>query len=173
MPTCPILIDGAAIACSVVLDASQHRYTGSIVVQDSEREQRWFHGLAITRYPESKDEYLLYCDHDWDTENDSLYSAVDGAFTSATQQFRVAQADWGDELHLARDLDCFRQISESLQSLLGVEWTALHDGVGQSHWDLSTSGGVVTLHREHDIDVSAWGPLALLDRVRRHLQTAA
>jgi hypothetical protein len=173
MPKCPILIDGATVVCSVVLDASRHRYTGSVVLRDGDCEQRWFHGLAIARYPDSKDAYLFYCDRDWDTENDSLYSSVTEAITEATQQFGVTQDDWVTELHLARDPDRFRQIAESFQSLLGGEWTAQLDGLDQSYWDLSTSGGVVTVHREHYLGVSAWGPLALIDRVRLHLQTPA
>lgn len=166
-------MDGATVVCSVVLDASRHRYTGSVVLRDGDREQRWFHGLAIARYPDSEDAYLFYCDSDWDTENDSLYSSVEEAITEATQQFGVTQDDWVAELHLARDPDRFRQIAESFQSLLGGEWTAQLDGLDQSYWDLSTSGGVVTVHREHYLGVSAWGPLALIDRVRLHLQTPA
>jgi hypothetical protein len=129
--------------------------------------------LAIARYPDSKEAYLFYCDTDWETENDSLYSSVEEAITEATQQFGVTQDEWAAELHLAEDPDRFRQTAESLRELLGGEWTAQLDDLDQSYWDLSTSAGVVTVHREHYLGVSAWGPRALLDRVRRHFQTPA
>ena len=116
---------------------------------------------------------MFYCDSDWETENDSLYSSVEEAITEATQQFEVTQDEWSAELHLAEDPDRFRQTAESLRDLLRGEWTAQLDDLDQSYWDLSTSAGVVTVHREHYLGVSAWVPRALLDCVRRHFQTPA
>jgi hypothetical protein len=170
---CPTVIDGATVVCSVVLDASRHRYTGSVTLRHGDVEQRWFHGLAIAQYPDSSDAYLFYCDSDWETENDSLYSSVADALIEAGQQFGVTQADWVAELQLADDPDYFRRTAESLRALLGGEWSAQLDDFDQSYWDLSTSNGVITVHREHYLGVSAWGPLALIDRVRLHLQTPA
>lgn len=166
----PTVIDGATVVCSVVLDASRHRYTASVVLRDGDSEQRWFHGLAVVQYPDSVEAYLFYCDSDWETENDSLYASVEEAITEATQQFAVTQDDWVAELHLTDDPDCFRQTAESLRALLGGKWTVQLDDLDQSYWDLSTSAGVVTIHREHCLGVSVWGPLALLGRFRLHLQ---
>ncbi len=171
MPKPPTEIDGAIVICSAVLDASRHRNTGSVILRHGNMEQRWFHGLVVAQYPDSTEAYLFYCDSVWETENDSLYSSVTEALTEASQQFGVTQDDWVAELHLARDPDRFRQIAESFRSLLGGEWTAQLDALDQSYWDLSTSGGVVTVHREHYLGVSAWGPLAVIDRVNRHLNT--
>ena len=70
------------------------------------------------------------------------------------------------EIHLADDPEQFRQLAESLRSLLGGLWTAQLDGLDQSYWDLSTPYGTVTIHREHYLGVSVWGASAALERVR-------
>lgn len=170
MTMCPHIIDGARVVCSTVLDATRHRYSGAVILRDGDAEQRWFHGLAIAQYPDSTDAYLFYCDKDWETENDSLYSSVAEAVAEATRQFGVSADEWMAGLHLGDDPERFRPIAESVRKLIGGEWAAQLDDFDQSYWDLSTSGGVVTIHREHYLGVSAWGPRALIDRVRIHFQ---
>lgn len=88
------MIDGAKVVCYVLLDTARHRHTGGIVLRHGDAEQRWFHGLAIARYPNSAGIYLFYCDSDWETENDSLYSSVGEALREATRQFGVSPSDW-------------------------------------------------------------------------------
>lgn len=78
----------------MLLDTSKHSYTGGIILRHGDTEQRWFHGLAIAQYPNSTETYLFYCDSDWETENDSLYSSVAEAVAEATRQFDVSAADW-------------------------------------------------------------------------------
>lgn len=94
MTHCPDTIDGATVVCSVVLDPSHHRHTGSTVLREGDREQRWFHGLAIARYGDSRATYLFYCDSDWETENDSLYASEEEAVREASRQFGVAPHEW-------------------------------------------------------------------------------
>lgn len=173
MPMCPTVIDGAIVVCSVVLDASRHRDTGSVVLRRGDGEQRWCHGLAIARYPGSSEASLFYCDGDWETENDCRYASVTEAITEATRQFGVTQDEWVAELHLADDPDRFRRIAESLRDLLGGTWTAQLDDFDQSYWDLATSDGVVTVHREHYLGVCVWGARTVIDRVRRDFRMPA
>ena len=94
MKTCPDTIDGAEVVCFVRLDPVRHRYTGSTVLREGGREQRWFHGLAVARYKNDDGVYLFYCDRKWETDNDSLYSSIDDALEEATRQFEVAPSDW-------------------------------------------------------------------------------
>ena len=57
-------------------------------------------------------------------------------------------------IHISDDPSQFLSIAQEAQRVLGGEFREQLDGPDQSYWDLSSHGGIVTIHREHYLGVS-------------------
>jgi hypothetical protein len=95
------------------------------VLREDDQEQRWFHGLAIARYRADTQTYLFYCDTEWETKNDSLYSSPEEAVQEAYRQFGVSPEDWRDSAGASRSF--FRYPPRPFQA---VVWPSSSDSAG-------------------------------------------
>ncbi len=88
----PVAIDGAKVLAWSPID-ERHRKTSVVRLYADEVEQLTFAGVALAQYEDAPSEiYAFYCDHDWNTQNDSSYPTLEEAKRS-TECLFVGLAD--------------------------------------------------------------------------------
>jgi hypothetical protein len=94
-PKIPRHIGDFVVVCYASIDA-RHRATGKTRHHVDGRLQPAMAGLAICRYPDDSEFYLLYCDADWRPVTDTCHPTVEQAKHQAEFEYAGVSATWID-----------------------------------------------------------------------------